>query len=180
MDNFYVITGGPGVGKTTLLHELGKSGFRTVAEDARRIIQDEIKNDGDGVPWKNKAYYTVLMLQASVEQYVLYRDSDDREIHFFDRGILDACCYAEMMHIDMPDDVQYAAARLRYNRKVFILPPWKEIYKHDEERRQDWREAVYTYEAIQSTYRTHGYELIEVPKESVQHRVDFVVSQIRG
>lgn len=40
-DNCYVITGGPGVGKTTLLNELAKHKLKIVPENAREIIKQE-------------------------------------------------------------------------------------------------------------------------------------------
>ena len=38
--NLYVITGGPGSGKTTVLAELERQGFRCAPEVARQIIQE--------------------------------------------------------------------------------------------------------------------------------------------
>ena len=69
MQNYYVISGGPGVGKTTVLNELKNRGCITVAEDARRIIEEQIRTEGQGLPWKDKKLYTQLMLKASVESY---------------------------------------------------------------------------------------------------------------
>lgn len=178
MDNWYVITGGPGAGKTTLLSQLQENGFSTVAEDARRIIQQETASGGDGLPWKNSRRYTMLMLQESTETYACMLRSDSSKIHFFDRGILDAFCYADMMAIDLPIDVKLAAFKLRYNRKVFILPPWREIYRNDRERKQDWQQALLTYEKMKVTYHKYGYRLIEVPKESPLKRAEFVLGEI--
>lgn len=70
-NNFYIITGGPGVGKTTVLNELGKSGYSVVPENARKIIQEQVATKGDGLPWKNKKLYIDLMLTASVASYKL-------------------------------------------------------------------------------------------------------------
>lgn len=61
----YIITGGPGAGKTTLINALQKKGFKIVTEDARRIIKEEILIDGNGLPWKNKVFYAQLMAEAS-------------------------------------------------------------------------------------------------------------------
>ncbi len=47
---FYIITGGPGVGKTSLIEELNRQGFSTVSEDARRIIKEQVGLGEDGVP----------------------------------------------------------------------------------------------------------------------------------
>ena len=38
------------------------------------------------------------------------------------------------------------AENWRYNKSIFILPPWQEIYETDNERKQDWEEAVLTFE----------------------------------
>lgn len=43
-----VITGGPSVGKSTLLNELRKSGFTVVPEQATAVIKE-----GKILPWKN-------------------------------------------------------------------------------------------------------------------------------
>lgn len=68
---FYIITGGPGVGKTALIEELNRQGFSTVPEDARRIIKEQIDLGGDGLPWKDKG---VVCVSACVLPLVnLYR-----------------------------------------------------------------------------------------------------------
>lgn len=171
----YIITGGPGVGKTTLLNQLAKHGYHTVPEHARAIIKQEIDNKRDGLPWKNKERYTNLMLDAAV---LSYHAVPNKEIHFFDRGILDALCYADMVAIDVSAEMDQLAKRLRYNNKVFILPPWKEIYHIDEERKQSWKEAQYTFSQMKATYLNYGYELVEVPIDTVENRADFVIRHI--
>jgi predicted ATPase len=59
---FFVVTGATGSGKTALIHELKKRGYRGVEEVARSIIQEQTKIDGDGVPWKNLSRFKELML----------------------------------------------------------------------------------------------------------------------
>ena len=56
-ERFYVITGGPGVGKTTLIEGLRDLGFNTIDEDARKIIKNQVEIQGQGLPWKNKELY---------------------------------------------------------------------------------------------------------------------------
>jgi predicted ATPase len=67
---------------------------------------------------------------------------------------------------------------LDYCRKVFIFPPWEEIYENDAERKQDFNEAVATYDVMVSAYTKFGYDLIEVPKASVKERAQFIVSKL--
>lgn len=175
----YVITGGPGVGKTTLLKELEKHKFKVIPEDARAIIKREIAQGGDGLPWKNTQRYTHLMLEKAFENYQAV-PAHDLETYFFDRGILDAICYANMMGLKVSDDINDKVSNSLYNRKVFILPPWKEIYHKDSERKQDWQEAVRTFEKMKETYLNHDYEVVEVPKDTVENRATFVLNAING
>jgi predicted ATPase len=62
---------------------------------------------------------------------------------------------------------------------VLIAPPWPEIYERDTERRQDLEEAERTYIVMQKTYADAGYDLIELPRVSVDERVRFVVETLR-
>nr|WP_267313954.1 AAA family ATPase [Legionella antarctica] len=57
----------------------------------------------------------------------------------------------------MPSSVSQAVHKYRYNPKVFIFPPWLEIYSHDTERKQDFQEAIETYQAIKEAYLICGY-----------------------
>ena len=56
----------------------------------------------------------------------------------------------------------------RYHSRVFIAPPWEEIFRQDRERKQDFEEAVRTYEVLAETYAKCGYELVELPRVSVE------------
>lgn len=60
--NFFVITGGPGVGKTTLLETLAQQGFPYVPEIAREIIREQVSRNGDALPWANIPAYTHLKI----------------------------------------------------------------------------------------------------------------------
>ena len=174
MKNFYVITGGPGVGKTSLINELEKLNFSVIPESAREIIKNETAHGGQGLPWKDKALYAMLMLEAEIESYNALSGCDS-EIYFFDRGIIDTVCYAGMAGIGVSEEMDSLAKKLRYNRKVFILPPWKEIYHTDSERKQSWEEALLTFAKMMEAYAEYGYELIEVRMGTVENRARFII-----
>lgn len=150
-----------------------------VPEDARRIIREQVQLRGDGLPWKNKSYYAQLMLDASLETYQSIKGQISSQIVFFDRGILDAICYMKMENISISEEVNNLVDGHPYSRKIFMLPPWKEIYETDNERKQTWREAVYTFEKMKQTYLEYGYEIIEVPKDTIDNRCGFVLESIK-
>lgn len=96
----------------------------------------------------------------------------------FDRGVVDVIGYLRLVGLSVPKHMENAATRFRYNRRVFIAPPWEEIYRQDRERKQDFAEAVRTYEVMLAAYGEYGYELIELPKASVERRMQFILQKI--
>ncbi len=179
MKRLIVITGGPGVGKTTLLDALASDGYKTVPEAARKIISQQVAQDGDALPWKNQQSYTNSMIEAAVSDYQTVLEADGESICFFDRGVLDAVCYAAMIGYTLPEEVMKKVLQCQYDTKVFILPPWKEIYETDTERKQNWEEAEQTYWYMKNTYKKFGYELIDVPPSEVRERKQFVLQTLR-
>lgn len=176
-ENCYIITGGPGVGKTTLLNELAKRQFKTISESAREIIKQEMDRNGDGLPWKNRELYAELMLKASLESFKSV-PLNSTDIYFFDRGILDTVCYVRLIGNTVSVEMEQIAKNNCCNRKVFILPPWQEIYQTDNERKQTWEEAMHTFTQMKETYLDYGYELIEVPVDTLENRVKFVLNHV--
>jgi predicted ATPase len=49
-NHFFVVTGGPGAGKTSLITELARRGFHTIPESGRAIIREELQSGGDAPP----------------------------------------------------------------------------------------------------------------------------------
>ncbi|RIV69381.1 AAA family ATPase [Flagellimonas aequoris] len=181
LNTFYVITGGPGVGKTTLLHELQNRGATVVPEIARELIKEQQEQGGKALPWKNRKLYMEIMFQRSMESFQkAIVDFKGTGPVFFDRGFLDALCYAALEGIPIDQEMRISAEKMRYNTNVFILPPWQEIYQTDEQRKQDWNEAVFTYNKMIQTYRGYQYDLVEVPKSSILERADFILDFIQN
>lgn len=175
-NNFYIITGGPGSGKSTLLNALRAKGFDCVDEVARQIIIEQTLMNGDALHTKNQAKFCDLMLSHSIATFDLM--TENIKPVFFDRGIPDLLGYCNLTGIATPDHLIQATQRYRYNKTVFITPPWQDIYVHDDERKQSWEEAVSTYQCIKTGYIECGYELVELPKVSVDQRVDFILTNI--
>lgn len=172
----YVITGGPGSGKTTVLKELEHRGYRCASEVARQIIQEQMRTGGRALPWEDRQLYTKRMLEASIASFMEH--ASGTEAGFSDRGIPDSLCYARLVGLREDPALRDACERYRYASPVFIAPPWPEIYENDSERRQDFAEAVRTHELMAEVYAECGYRLIDLPFVSPQERADFVVACI--
>ena len=121
---YFVITGGPGVGKTTLLQEFKKRGMPTIPEIARELIKEQQAIDGEALPWKNKKQYMELMFQRSIESFErVTTDFQGTDPVFFDRGFLDALCYAALKGIPIAQEMKTFSETNRYNNNVFISCP---------------------------------------------------------
>jgi predicted ATPase len=82
--------------------------------------------------------------------------------------------------LGLEEEVMAACQKYRYATRVFLAPPWREIYVTDAERWQSFDEAVRTYELMVEAYQDCGYEVVEIPRVSVESRADFLVSRWAG
>jgi predicted ATPase len=171
---FFVITGGPGSGKTTLINALEQAGFARTVEAGRGVIQDQVTIDGPALPWRDPAAFAELMLAWEMRSYRMAEQQTGPV--FFDRGVPDVIGYLRLMRLPVPAHIERAAEVFRYHRQVFIAPPWREIFTQDAERRQDFAEAERTCVALTETYKQFGYELVTIPRVPVVERVKLVVS----
>jgi len=174
IQNFFVLTGGPGSGKSTLIDALQRAGYARSIEAGRGIIEDQLAIGGRTLPWAYPKAFAELMLSWEMRSYNVAKQFTG--LVFFDRGVPDVIGYLRLLNRPVPPHMEKAAQVFRYNRRVFIAPPWQQIFRQDRERRQDFAEAVRTYEVMVETYSAYGYELIEIPRASVEARVDFVLS----
>ena len=171
-NRFFILTGGPGSGKTSLLAALRAAGLQTMPEAGRAIIQDQVSIGGNALPWGDRAAFAELMLSWELRSYREAADLSGPVL--FDRGVPDVLGYLTLCGLPVPGHIRQAALLRRYNSRVFIAPPWPEIFTADAERKQDMAEAVATFHALAQTYDALGYELLTLPRVSIADRAAFV------
>lgn len=174
--NFFVLTGGPSSGKTSIINALVTRGVRCVAEAGRQIIQEQVLRGGSAVPWNDARTFRDLMLSHDLHAYCSNKERS--ELVIFDRGIVDVLGYSQLVGLEDDLHIHKAIAHYRYSRRVFIAPPWEDIYLNDSERKQTFKEAVATFEAMVLAYESAGYSLVELPLVGVEDRAQLILDMV--
>jgi predicted ATPase len=181
---FYVITGGPGTGKTTVLAELIRRGHTCIPEDARAVIQEQVASSGSALPWADAPRFAELLMRRSMAAYraqvAAWQANSAKNPQaqvYFDRGVGDAFTCADLIGHTLPVDLREQASACVYRDPVFLAPWWPEIYTTDTERRQSREEAERTEHAIVKTYTRLGYRIARLPLASAQERADFILQE---
>lgn len=171
-----IITGGPGFGKTTILHHLQNKGFNTFDEVARIVIKEEMEIGSDVLPWKNLNAFSkkVLPLQIINHEKAL------EGLNFYDRGIPDIAAYQIHGNQSVFQELEDAINKHRYHDTVFITPPWKEIYGNDDERKESFEKACDIHFQLTQTYTNFGYLVIDVPQLKTEDRVQFILDYLNA
>lgn len=175
MNRFVILSGCSGGGKSTLLAELHRRGHAIIEEPGRRIVAQELSGDGTALPWHDMAAFARRAIATCL---------GDREEAanipgwvFCDRGLVDAA--AALCHTTGDDRTMLDLCRQhRYHGRVFLTPPWPEIYVTDDARQHDFAEAVAEYQRLCAVYNLLGYEAVILPKNSVSERADLVLAQL--
>lgn len=169
-----ILSGCSGGGKSTLLAALDQRGFVTVEEPGRRIVTEEMRGDGQCLPWVNLGGFARRAITMAIKDRNAVENADDWV--FFDRGLVDAAVALEHA-TGTPAEISLAGQG-RFHGQVFLTPPWPQIYQTDGERPQDMAEGIAEYDRLCDAYARLGYETIVLPKVDVGARADFVLRRL--
>jgi predicted ATPase len=173
-----VLIGGPGTGKTTLINALIEKGYRCYPEVSREVILNAQKEGIDQLFLEKPLLFSELLLEGRIKQH---KDANNEahDLVFLDRGIPDVVAYLDFVNSDYPEDFIKACEQFKYDQ-LFLLPPWEEIYQSDNERYESFEQATRLYQFLAKTYTDFGYQITEVPKDTVDNRVDFILNSIQN
>ena len=174
--NIFVITGGPGFGKTALIDELRRIGYLCSGEFARDMIERQQKIGGDLLPWKKPKRFQEEILRLRKD---FYESVPDQTIAFADRGIPDQLAFARYKGFGTPEILKMSSEKYRYAQHVFVTPPWHKIFVNDAIRSETFEEAVLIHLSILETYSDLNYQIIELPLTSVCERIEFILQTIQ-
>ncbi|MFV5692312.1 AAA family ATPase [Flavobacterium sp. LT1R49] len=171
-----VIIGGPGTGKSTIIDGLVANGYCCYPEISRQVTLEAQKQGIEQLFLTNPLLFSELLLEGRKKQFQSALE-EPHKIVFIDRGIPDVVAYMHYIGDSYPTFFDLACQEYKYT-KIFILPPWEEIYTSDTERYENFEQAKDINSHLVTTYNKYGYELIEVPKDSVDNRILFILDKI--
>jgi predicted ATPase len=172
----FIISGGPGFGKTSIITRLHHLGFACEHEISRSIIKDQIDSGGDILPWKNLELFSRIVFEKRVKQF---HEAPHQKLVFFDRGVPDVLAYMMLDNIEIPDKYYQSLLEVNYNNLVFLTPPWEMIFANDSERMENFEQAVIIHHKIEEMYRELGYDTCQLPLLSVEERVNFILEILK-
>lgn len=176
MQKKIVITGGPGTGKTTVIEELTKRKFVCFHEISRQITLNNRKYGTEQLFLTNPLLFSELLLEGRVNQYI-EAEKRNSKLVFFDRGIPDVHAYMNYISIDYPNTYITKSKLYKYNY-IFLMPPWQKIYISDNERYENFEQALAIHNHLERTYKELNYPIIEVPTGTIEDRTNFILSCI--
>ena len=174
MDNeWYVITGAPCSGKTTVLNGLVARGYNVVPEIARAYIDESLA--------KGVSVEELRKDEVSFQKEILHRKIEEEKkllphtIVFFDRGIPDTWAY--LVFHGIKDKALLQKSLLGKYQKVFILDPCP--FKKDYARIETEADQKELHRLIVEGYDKTGIPIVHVPiLETKEARVDFILKHL--
>lgn len=159
----FVITGGPGVGKSSIINYLAKEGHTVVQEAATDIIKEELAK-GTQEPW-NQDWFEDRVIECHNSRYAEAVASQAQHI-FFDRGHIDPVVYILRRGLELPqnikEEVQRSIDQALYDKTVFFIDNLG--FVEQEDFRVETNDVSISIEKdIKRSYKTLGYKIIKIP-----------------
>ena len=173
-NNKFIITGGPGFGKTTMLSKLEELGYITFPEAARTLIEQQKKSDDPIFPWEDRVGFDRELIKKMVFDYERHKSNN---LAFYDRGIPDLIGWRDYAALDS-SDLKELVSISPYEKLVFLAKPWEEIYEVNEDRPYSFDEASKINEILVNCYSNLGYVVEFIPNAETEKRVKFILDKI--
>lgn len=171
--NWYVITGGPGCGKTTTVNILKERGYKITIEHARHYLDTQLVT-GKTVEEirSNQILFQSEILKMQIEHEASLNPDD---IIFLDRAIPDALAYYRFLNLEEDQALLKALEQVFY-KKIFILNPLPLV--NDYARTEDEEAQKRIHGLIIEVYNSLPFDILHVPVLTVEERVNFILENI--
>lgn len=181
--HWYVLTGAPCSGKSSVLEVMKERGYRVVEEAARTYIDQELSQGKTlaEVRRDEKAFQdAVLEMKFQIERNLAREQQQQQQqpqTVFFERGIPDSVAYAVANGFELHHKELEATFRTCKYKKVFLLE--RLPYQLDYARVEDVHMQERLHEELKRVYAQIPHvPLVSVPVLSVEERVDFICKHV--
>lgn len=175
---FHILTGGPGVGKTSIICALeqihGEHVVREAAMDvilfhqARRIHQ----------PWTLSDFQDqILKLQNSREKRAAQLKA---KRVFLDRGVIDVVAYYEKQNKPISPLTEDALQKLKNDNPyttVFLIQNFGKCQGNDQ-RRESIAESLDLEHRQEKNYKKYGFNVVGIPPGKLEKRVQTIIDYV--
>ncbi|MCD4694403.1 ATP-binding protein [bacterium] len=174
LNNWYVITGAPNSGKTSVVKLLEREGYIVEYETARVYIDKEIEK-GRIIKEirRNELEFQKGILDLKVE---IEKKLPEDKIIFFDRAIPDSEAYYKLCGLEGDKHLEEVVKKSSY-KKIFLfdlLP-----YKKDYARTESEEDQKKIQELLEQTYKKLNIPVVNVPKmSSKEERLVFILNNL--
>lgn len=176
----YILTGTPGSGKTSLLHELKSQGYSVVEEAATDVIALEHRR-GNSEPWMQADFIDKIIRLQKQRQIETVMSTD--ELQVYDRSPI--CTFALSRYLGYPpsacllEEMERIERENIYQRQVFFLENLG-FCQPTEARKISFEESLLFEKIHAEIYTSLGYDLIKVAPEALSERVHRIMKWIRS
>lgn len=171
---WYVLTGGPCSGKTTLINELKDRGYSVLPEAARTVIAGQLA--------QGKTIQDILADALALEKLIvahqleLESQAPKDKVMFLDRAIPDNLAYYRKFGLTIDKEFTKALDTAQY-RGVFLLDMLE--FGGDAERYEtSQEEAEWLHREFRRAYEERGYRPVDVPVLPVPERADYLLARL--
>ena len=92
--------------------------------------------------------------------------------------MIDAVSALEHVRLPVPDEARSALEARPYAHRVFMAPPWPELFATDTERRHTFEDAKAEFDRLLNSYKIHGHDIVLIPQRPVDQRADFILQNL--
>lgn len=170
------LTGGPGVGKSSVIEELAKRGYSVVPEVFTLLYEEAKAKNTLSTVFSNRTTLREILLdrQAKLEAAL----NDTRGFIFLDRSAIDSIAIDAYHAVAVSDTLRKEIKKIHIDVVFFLDPLPEQYYKQTEIRRETYEEAMKIHAFLKKFYKDLGYMSINVPFDTVEKRADFILDAI--
>jgi len=174
----YILTGTPGSGKTSIIHELKSKGYSVVEEAATDVIA---LLKGNPEPWRQPDFIDKIVSLQKQRQIQASVSPDG--LQFYDRSPV--CTYALSRYLGYPpsacllEEMERIERENIYQKQVFFIENLG-FTQPTEARKISFAESLIFEQVHLETYASFGYDFIKIPAASLPERVRSITDRFYG